>query len=252
MAASAEYCQQCGAGTRSCATTVVLVEGEADRVTEFTRRHIIDHPATEIRRPDGTGVVREAFRSFEFASIIPIPACLDGIDASELTIDAMEALTGKSMAQLLLARNPRDVRAFVVLGDQGGFSTEQDLARVAHLQTRLDDLPLEQLEMGLRACTAMAACGYPTLLQWAVANWGTHSRPYDLVVVNEVPGDLLFRFQTVPAWGAPEPVFTELARMYPDLKIMTVFSSGDSELWGKAENGVYITGDVKIEPESTS
>src|SRR6516165_5314180 len=118
---TARYCQRCGFGTQNHVTTHMVVEGPADRVTEFERRHIVHHPPKEMTRCDGTTFVRKPFRSFEFNTIIPMPDCLDGIEASRLTRDAVEALTGESMAQLLLKQNPRDVRAFFVLADQGGF-----------------------------------------------------------------------------------------------------------------------------------
>jgi len=78
----------------------MVVEGPADRVAEFRRRHIVHHPPKEMTRWDGTTFVREAFCRFEFGTIIPMPDCLDEIEASSLTSDAVEALTGKSMAQL--------------------------------------------------------------------------------------------------------------------------------------------------------
>jgi hypothetical protein len=172
---TARHCEQCAFATQDRMTTCMMVEGPADRVTEFKRRHIVHHPAKEMKRPDGTTVVRDSFRSFAFDTIIPMPDCFDGIEASSLTIDAVEALTGKSMAQLLTQRNSGDVRAFLVLADQGGFDVERDSVRVAELQTRFDDMPVEQLEMGMRALNAISECGYPTYtavngLSWYVAS----------------------------------------------------------------------------------
>jgi hypothetical protein len=221
----------------------MVVEGPADRVTEFERRHIVHHPPKEMTRCDGTTFVRKPFRSFEFNTIIPMPDCLDGIEASRLTRDAVEALTGESMAQLLLKQNPRDVRAFFVLADQGGFDAERDSVRVATLQRRLNDMPVDQLEMGMRALAAIEECGYPTWYEWAIAKWGTKWSAYNFSLVDDAPGRFELRFDTAPAWSTPDPVFEELARMHPDLRFTTDSFDESFTVHGQALDGVYTSSD---------
>lgn len=246
MPDTARFCQQCGF-TQYPVTTRMVIEGPADRVTEFKRRHIVHHPPKAMTRCDGTTFVREAFRHFDFNSIIPTPDCLEGLEASGRTLDAVEALSGRSVAQLLTERNPGDIRVWLaVLALQGGgFDAERDSARVAELQTRLDDMPVEQLEMGMRALTAINECGYPTRYEWALVKWATKWNAYDFVLVDDTHGLLEFRFETAGSL-APEPVFEELARMHPYL-LFTTYSFDDSgAVHGQARDGVY-TSDYEVE-----
>lgn len=207
-------------------THTMSVAGAPERVTEFHASHIL---------PVGATAMKPAHEDFDFNTLIPMPKCLDGIPASGAVYDAIEAVTGKTVYDLVAVRNPNnpEQHKLVAMYRESMRDSKLGLAR----QKMLSNLPVAELELGLKAAQAIEECGYPTWYEWAVANWGTKWGAYDYALVSVEPGRLVCRFDT--AWSVPEPIFTEMARRYPDLTF--VIDSFD-EGWNFAEHGEGVAG----------
>lgn len=152
-------------------------------------------------------------RFLDFNSVIPMPKVLDGIVSGSMTDDAVEAVTGKTIPELILEKNPHDDHAKSSLRIKQMFRT--DPQREAERKKHQENLPASELEMAMKVLAAIEETGYPTWYEWSIANWGTKWNSYDLSILEESPGKLVCRFDT--AWSPPCPIFEKLAEMHPEL-----------------------------------
>ena len=216
------------------------ITGPPRAVTAFKKQHIIDIPAKPIVRYDGQPAVDEAgnpylddpHTQFDFNTIIPQPKCLEGITAGSTVMQAVEAITGKSLDQLVAEHNPDDPHAHMRATIKREYKVLTTPEREKEQQEYLKNLPVAALEEGLRAIEAIAECGYPTWYEWSVAHWGTKWNSYDFIMLIDRAGQLQFRFET--AWNTPDPVLYRMAELHPELEFS--FDSFD-EGWGFATHG---------------
>jgi hypothetical protein len=195
--------------------TTLRVSGPADPILTFRTLHV-RHVEAQTETKFGRTITAPAHDIFDFETILPMPAILKDIPASSDVSLAVEALTGKSMEQLVVDRNPDDPHAQMALGVHQSFQMPD---RRAKDQERHAALTPAQLQMGARALEAIEQCGYPTWYEWCNATWGTKWNAYELEIVTDEAQMLVLRFQT--AWSTPAPVFEKLALMYPDLTFTT-------------------------------
>lgn len=219
-------------------TTTLSVEGPPARVDEFKFVHIVPERDEKY---------------FDFNTVVPQPACLEGIVAGSLTSMAAEAITGKDLTQLVAERNPTDDHAQMAAAYHVAM---RDRVKTAIPQLkgqdpeRLSNLTVTELEAGMLALKAIEECGYPTWYEWSVAKWGTKWNCGDFRVVSDEPGLYVCRFDT--AWSTPVPVFEELAKMHPTLQFTTdsYDEFGNFALHGSTTGGIFSEEDV--EPNDAS
>lgn len=201
-------------------TTKFTVEGRPSDVARFLLTHITHH------EPDGSGEGPEW--QLDFNTIIPKPACLEGIPSSSDVSLAVEALTGKTPEEL--SGKGLEFKDFF---PRSKWTAE----RKANHQKQLDNLSDEQLAMGKRAIQAIEECGYFDWYFWCIDHWGTKWGAYSFRWVSQDLDRLVFLFET--AWSVPIPIFKKLAELYPDLRFGWV---SIDECWNFAASGAAMQG----------
>jgi hypothetical protein len=171
------------------------VTGSAEEIARFAR--------TCIRQDD------KGQPWFDFNSLIPMPAILEGTDASSL-VDAGLLVLGRDD----LAWMPR--------------SLEERLKhwKVPDIEALKEKIGLEVLEKARKSIEAFEQTGAPNWYVWSNRNWGTEWNARDFAVIREEPGRYECRFET--AWSPPVPMYVKLAEMFPDLCFE--MSGGDDQL----------------------
>lgn len=214
-------------------THTLTVTGPPAAVDLFVGMHIIYEKAREGNENYWKlGGEAPTPRFFDFNTVIPMPKILEGSVSGGHTNDAVEAITGKSLEQIVYERHPDDPHAQGALRIHNHFSTLRDPQREAEHKKRLENMTVEQLEHGRRALQAIEETGYPSWYEWSIANWGTKWNSYDLSIVTEEPGRFVCRFDT--AWSPPTPVLEKVAEMHPELDFVV---DGFDEGWGFAIHG---------------
>jgi hypothetical protein len=209
-------------------THTMRVTGPVEAVACFRDVHLVVHPEAQrtnwkhepMWNADGSPQMEPSYIQFDFETVIPRPKIYDEIEASSLTSQAIEAITG-------------------VADDKFGFRQSWTDEQRQRYQQTLDNLKVEQLEAGRKALQAIEEHGAPTWYEWSIENWGCKWNSYDFVLVTDEPGELVFRFDT--AWSTPVPVLETLAAMHPDLAFTT---DSFDECWnfaahGEASEGVF-------------
>lgn len=92
--------------------------------------------------------------------------------------------------------------------------------------------------------------GAPNWYDWACNHWGTKwDVVHDEIEVRREEGRVRFEFNT--AWGPPDPVFEEMARQYPSLRIHNVWEEEGGEtgrgMWGPDGENVRGADQVAVE-----
>ena len=162
----------------------IVVTGSPEEIARFTRTCI---------RQDEKG------RSwFDFNSVIPMPAILEGTEASSLVDEALLVLGRDDLAWMPL-------------------SLEERLKRrnVPDVESLREKIGLETLGKARQSIEAFEQTGAPNWYVWANVNWGTKCNAWDFKVIREEPGVYECRFET--AWSPPEPVYVKLAENFPQL-----------------------------------
>lgn len=210
-------------------TTTLRVTGDDGLIDQFVSTHIVTMPETAETYGDRTHV-SPAYRTLNFETVLPPPSEIEGIPSSSTTEDAVYALTGKMVIELMaekLAENHRE-DAFV----QMQLAMHRQLGAGRYTAERLARLTEDDLAIGRRAIAAIAACGYATWFDWNRANWGTKWNAYEYEDVQRSQGVFVCRFQT--AWTVPEPILQALAARYPTLAFET---HSFDEMWNFALHG---------------
>jgi hypothetical protein len=173
----------------------ILVTGSLGEIARFARTCI---------RQDQNGQPW-----FDFNSLIPMPAILEGTEASSLVDEALLVLGRDDLAWMPLSLEERMKRR-----------------NVPDVESLREKIGLETLGKARQSIEAFEQTGAPNWYVWANVNWGTKCNPWDFKVIREEPGVYECRFET--AWSPPEPVYVKLAEMFPALCFE--MSGGDDQL----------------------
>lgn len=195
-------------------STRCIITGPEDILRAFISRHITLDPAED----------EEV--SFDFATIIPRPAVVESVVASSTLDKGLVALgydqhagLGRTIGPLA----PLFKRSVCDSQDYPGADTREKLR--AHLEQHNPDV----LANARRAARAIAETGYRDWYHWSIDQWGTKWNSYEFCVVSDAPCRYEFVFDT--AWSFPEPIFRQLAILYPSL-IFAVKCIDEGMAWG--------------------
>ena len=148
---------------------------------------------------EGKDLTRETVQIFDFNKIILMPESLN-VEAG-----SMEDLTiGAVVRKLNAAKHPFAPR--ITISDA---NDERYRIRLANCGKNEDEL----VEIGLQYITNIIHHGAATWYDWCSKNWGTKWNAYE---TGQRDADTLM-FTT--AWAPPEPVITQLSKMYPEAVI---------------------------------
>jgi hypothetical protein len=161
----------------------IVVTGSVEDIAHFTQTCV---------RLDEKGESR-----FDFNSLIPMPAILEGTVAGGLVDDAL----------LLLGRD--DLVWFPR-------SMEEQMKhwQVSDIEALKEKIGTEAFDQARHSIEAFEQTGVPNWYAWANMNWGTKLNASDFKIIREEPGRYECRFET--AWSPPEPVYVKLAEMFPN------------------------------------
>lgn len=197
-------------------TTICTITGPHADVLAFAERQV---------RPREDG---KDGRFFDFRTIIPRPAIIDETESGSEAEIGMAALVGDvvwtSFERFVWL--PAEVRAEL--------ASAPPFAHARIVRVWLAAERPAALEKGRQCLRAIAETGYPDWYQWSIANWGTKWGAYDYAERERGDGRFVFKFET--AWSFPEPVFRQLATMYPAL-VFAVISFDEG--WNFACEGEF-------------
>lgn len=143
---------------------------------------------------------------FDFKTIVPPPASIEGTESGSHTDHGFYALTGFIEPGTFI---PRTVEMYRPTGYKGAMVPHEPVA------AWLAEHQPETLELGRRSLAAFKETGHRDWYTWNCEHWGTKWGAYDYEAREALPGSFRFKFET--AWAFPEPVFRKLAEMYPRL-----------------------------------
>lgn len=179
-------------------TTRCTVTGPATDVAAFRAKMFVP-------QPENDRVI------FDFRSIIPMPAILADIEESNVS---------ENGAELIMLRAKSG--APFATGGMYEFEVERIRKDVGMLRDPIQDVARAYLAKhpeyeaaGLKRLQAITETGFCSWYPWSIEKWGTKWNAYDFSIETEEP--LQFKFDT--AWSFPTPVFTELAKAFPAIKL---------------------------------
>jgi hypothetical protein len=156
--------------------------------------------------------------AFDFENLVPMPKSLWMVSGSITNIAIKAAQTGK--VDLKSISFPFDVS--MDRNNTEFLKDEKDL--IAYGKRYLDNI---------------AKYGHADWYDWANENWGTKWNPGSVTLNEESDTSIEYAFDT--AWSAPDPIFTALAKKFPNVEIIVKSSYEDPEPWtlccSKFENG---------------
>lgn len=129
---------------------------------------------------------------FDFNKIIHMPESLD-LESGSITDDAMKAFTKYGRRT---------------------FRSDEWIKETAEKYNKTSE---ELIDLGRRYYQNIIDYGSSTWYDWRIRNWGTKWNTTYPELTYESDNELCYEFQT--AWSAPEPVYLELSRLYPDVEI---------------------------------
>lgn len=162
----------------------IVVTGPAEEIARFARSCI---------RQDEKGQ-----RWFDFNSIIPMPAILEGTVVGGPVDDALVVLGRDDLVWI-----PR--------------SLEERMRywNVSDIEALKQKIGPEAFDQARQSIAAFEQTGVPNWYVWANINWGTKWNASGFKLIREEPGRYECRIET--AWSPPEPVYVKLAEMFPNL-----------------------------------
>jgi hypothetical protein len=172
---------------------------------------VVTGPVEEIARFRQTCIRRDekGELNFDFNSLIPMPAILEGTEAGSPVDDALSVLGRDDLAWMPLSLEER--------------LSHRNVPDVEALKEKIGP---ETLEKARKSIEAFEQTGAPNWYVWSNRNWGTKWNAYDFAIIREEPGRYECRFET--AWSPPEPVYIKLAETFPRLSFE--ISGGDDQL----------------------
>ena len=184
---------------------------------------------------------------FDFNSLIPMPGSLD-MTSGSITYDAIVAYLSEGGKEFpsLHSDEGRLVRKLVC----GTFSGENyALGIFERLKDKSADEIEELREMGEKYVSNYQQYGALTWYEWCNNNWGTKwnaCEPW----FEETDNQLTYYFDT--AWSAPFPIFEELSRRFPNIKVRVEYRNEDGYecIWNRIyENGEVIEEVMEVDEE---
>jgi hypothetical protein len=118
--------------------------------------------------------------------------------------------------------------------------THFDFDKLIPQPEHIRDADCESLSLGETTITLLSDKEY----HWCVENWGTKWNACDTKVAREGEA-ILLSFET--AWATPVPIFNEVARRFPDLRIEGTFAK---EAYQGGGNILCQNGNVEFEDKS--
>jgi Api92-like protein with ferredoxin domain len=178
-------------------TTVLTITGPDQDIETFTRLHILP-------KPDG--------EEFDFQSIVPAPACIEGTESSNVAEEGFFALTGLTSTRF--ARFDGAATHIFERRAKEGFDVNA-LTGPEDLRAWLAIHHPDVLEKGQKMLTCFRETGCLSWYEWKSQHWGTKWGAYQYKRRSREPGKLVFVFQT--AWSVPAPILEKLAEMHHTL-----------------------------------
>jgi hypothetical protein len=176
-------------------TSVCTVRGSPSDVARFVEKHIV-------RNERGR-------RELDFETVIPMPARLREVTASNDTENGMFALAGVQQDPLPgFASLPMNPLAYS-WAQKLGIKTREDF------RAWLEKNRPEAIGQARAALRNIADYDYPTWYEWSCARWGTKWNSYDFEERERSDGQYVFQFDT--AWSFPKPIFEKLHELYPEV-----------------------------------
>ena len=182
---------------------VFTITGPEDQLGNLFANHV---------RPDGTQDSMGLLH-LDFQTIVPMPECLQGIDASS-SVEMWCAALG---AEDIPNRKPARYRDALTVSYWVNMAADEGIVDRATLLEACKRKHSDAEFQARRAIEAIKQTGYSNWYQWAPENWGTKWNSYSFEMLQQDADILRFRFDT--AWSPPEPVMLALAAMYPDIVI---------------------------------
>lgn len=188
-------------------TTICTATGAPAQLDRFTAAHIR-------KKEDGRDW-------FDLATVIPVPACVDGTESGSEADAGFYALTGLIHNRFLCLPPFNPATHYVQRGFHAdGFVTHE------HFRDWLAEHAPEVLAKGEKSLQCFRETGHRGWYDWNVANWGTKWNSYDYAQRSREPERFVFKFET--ANGFPGPVFEKLAELFPELtfEVVTIDEGG--------------------------
>lgn len=182
-------------------TSRCVVSGPLDEVERFKSIAIC---AASQQHSDAGGQV------FDFNAIIPMPACLQGAEASSIAEIGLALVVYRASSDAPFADHA-ELWSKWVREDVG--MPNGPIGEVA--KAYLSKHP-EYEEKGRKRLQSILETGFADWYSWSVANWGTKWNSFRF---EEISGGLVtdFSFKFETAWSFPTPIFNRLSKMFPDL-----------------------------------
>jgi len=190
--------------------TSFIVTGTPEALAAFKEGVRLVHPEA----PDDESKARD----FSFKRILPMPEELS-IESSSDGDMGVAALTGEGLASWL----------------SYGWVQEANVTTREGFEKLLQEKRPNALALGRKYLDNLAKYGVTTWYAWCNLNWQTKWDACESCVETQADGSLKYFFET--AWSFPEPVFSKLAEMFPDV---TIKGSVDEE-------GGFFYGEFTIE-----
>ena len=151
--------------------------------------------------------------TFDFQTIAPMPAVLDGTQAGTYAELGFVALNGP-LAAFRTNRfiNTTSVRSFL----DGYGAVPKHIREREELRTWLSDYMPQALVEGRQALRAYEETKHMSWYEWSIEHWGTKWNAYQVEIRERESRRQVFKFET--AWSFPEPIFVALAVRYPTLR----------------------------------
>jgi hypothetical protein len=177
-------------------TSVLTVTGPEAAITAFVAAHIL-------KKDDG--------EEFAFETIIPKPACVDKVEASNIAENAFYALTGLHKIEFPgLAVDP------FAWAKANGFVPSSRIANHEELLAWYQENKPAELEKGRAMLQCFRETGCLSWYDWNTEHWGTKWGAYQYKLRARVAEKLTIEFQT--AWSVPLPILRKLMGMHLALR----------------------------------
>ena len=168
----------------SCCINTVVVTGAVKDIAHFKQRCF---------RWDEMGQL-----SFDFNSLIPMPAIIKGTVAGRSVRDALVVL-----GRTDLVENPDPLEE------------RMKYWNVSDIEALKEKIGPNAFENARQSIEAFEQTGAPNWYVWANRNWGTKSNASDFKIISTERERCEFYFYT--DWSPPKPVYVKLAEMFPNL-----------------------------------
>jgi hypothetical protein len=208
-------------------TNVLTVTGPADLIAVFRSSHI---------------VASDKGLDFDFRTVVSQPECVGKTESGTDADAGFYALTGLVHVAFEMFAQGTPAQRWAARGYKF-----QPLSSHEHFAAWLREKHPDVIEKGKAVLRCFRETGHRDWYEWNIANWGTKWGSYEYKERESAADRFVFEFQT--ANGVAEPVFEELSRRYPGLKLdLVVIDEGGPEYVGSYSGGA---GSVSKVPHDT-